>query len=340
MKISLVTTVFNEAKRIQETINDINNQSFLPAEVIIVDAGSKDGTIEIINNWKNTSSFPIHLFVEKGCNVAEGRNLAIKNAKYDLIVSTDFGCRFHAKWIESLVKPFYSDPDLEVTGGAFSVLFKDINSLAAKSDYILQNGYQVKLDEYFSVSSRSIAYKKHVWEKTGGYPEWLTLAADDTIFWKMIRKHQFKYLLVDSPYVYWMRHQSNKAFGKEAFRYGLGDGESKINYKNFFSLLIETGCRYLLSVYILFLPILIVHFPLGLAALPILMFGLRPYKQAYFNWIKLKAKHPELNGRVFLNCLVQIEGSRFNYIKGYLKGLWDKDPEVVKGKQLLWENLG
>ncbi len=339
MKISLVTTVFNEAKRIQETINDIQNQTVFPDEVIIVDAGSKDGTIDIINRWKTESSFPIYLFVEKGCNVAEGRNLAIKKANYELIVSTDFGCRFHHQWIESIVLPFQKDPELEVTGGAFSVLHKDIKTLAAKSDFILQNGYEVKLDEYFSVSSRSIAYKKQVWEKVGGYPEWLTLAADDTIFWKLIKKNKFKYKLIDSPYVYWMRHQTNTAFGKEAFRYGLGDGESSINFRNFLSLTIETLLRYLLFIYLILLPFSLLKYPIVLAALPLLLVGLRSYLNAYKKWNKLKIKHIDFNVKVFLNCLVQIEISRINYIKGYLKGLWDKNPELKKGKQLLWESL-
>ena len=53
------------------------------------------------------------MFVLPGCNIAEGRNEAIKRAENELIVSTDFGCRYHKKWLESLVTPF-DNPEVKV----------------------------------------------------------------------------------------------------------------------------------------------------------------------------------------------------------------------------------
>ena len=71
--------------------------------------------------WQQQSAVPIVLLKEEGCNVARGRNLAIKAAKYDLIVSTDFGCRFENSWLEKLLSHFSTDERLEVVGGAYGV---------------------------------------------------------------------------------------------------------------------------------------------------------------------------------------------------------------------------
>ena len=80
LKFTLVTTVFNEITRLDKTIRDIEAQIILPDEIIITDAGSSDGTIERLEKWKDDSSIDIIVLQKPGCNVAEGRNLAIKNA--------------------------------------------------------------------------------------------------------------------------------------------------------------------------------------------------------------------------------------------------------------------
>ncbi len=345
---TLVSTVFNEFSRLDDTLADFDAQTLQPNEIIVTDAGSTDGTYEKLVEWGKQKSFPVKILQEKGCNVARGRNLAIKEASNDIIVSTDFGCRFNKDWLKSVIEPF-EDKSIDVVGGAFSVQEEKINTLAAKSDYILQKGYPVIMDEYFSVSSRSIAYKKKVWEKVGGYPEWLTLAADDTIFWKLVKKDEFKYLFVKNPNVYWNRHQTNKAFAKEAFRYGLGDGESRINYHNFWSNLFETGLRYCLFLSIiiifLFLPFFqLITYHLSLITyhlsplLPLLFLpGLRSYYYAFINWRSLKSK--KYNLKVFMNALWQLELSRFQYIKGYIQGLRNKDKQKQEGRQNLWKVL-
>jgi glycosyltransferase involved in cell wall biosynthesis len=336
---TLVSTIFNEAARLPQTISDLEAQTLKPSEIVITDAGSTDATWQILEEWKQQSSIPIVLLQEKGCNVARGRNLAIEAASHDLIVSTDFGCRFHPGWLESITEPFLphqNTSSVAVVGGAFAVLEEDIQTLAARSDYILQKGYPVVMDQYFSVSSRSIAYKKEVWQKIGGYPEWLTLAADDTIFWKLIKKEQFNYVFIEQPLVYWGRHKTNKAFAREAFRYGLGDGESRINYRNFWSNIIETGMRYALFLLLLIMPVLIISgiVPV-ISCLILLLFlpGLRSYKNAWKNWQVVKSS--KYNVKAFINALIQLEQSRIQYIKGYTKGIKDNDPIKKAGREKL-----
>lgn len=336
ISFTLVSTTLNEMRRLEDSILDIERQLLVPNEIIIVDAGSTDGTFERLIEWKNSSKLSIKIVSDAGCNVAEGRNKAIELAKTDLIASTDFGCRYHPEWLQSIIKPFVEDPKIEVVGGSFKVLDEDIQNLAQKSDYVLQNGYKQIMDDHFSVSSRSIAYKKYVWEQIGGYPEWLTLAADDTIFWRQVRKRKFPYILIDKQYVYWMRHRTFPAFGKEARRYGLGDGESGINLRTYISHIVETSLRYSFLIHLLLLPAYI-----HLTALPAFLFipqffGLRSYFHGFRKWLKWKSS--KFNLSVLIGCFRMIEVSRFNYIKGYTQGLLSRDKiQKQASKKLLAE---
>ena len=348
MKFTLVSTIFNEIARLETSISDIETQTLLPDEIIITDAGSTDGTYERLQQWKEESKIKIVVLQEFKCNVARGRNLAIEAAKNSLIASTDFGCRFDRRWLESIIKPF-ENTEVEVVGGAFTIKGQP-ETLAAKSDYIIQNGYPVKIDQYFSVSSRSIAYYKYIWEKCNKYPEWLTLAADDTIFWRKIKAMGFNYHITNEPLVYWGRHSTNKAFSKEAYRYGLGDGESKINYRNFWSKLVETGLRY--SFFLSFVALLsIILIPLDqtntyqginiyivlFSIIIVSSFGLRSYKNIFKNWRLHKST--KYNYSIFINALWQVELSRWQYIKGYITGMLDNDPKKKEGRKQLKEFL-
>ncbi len=339
-KFSLVSTVFNEYKRLEQTISDLNQQTLHPSEIIITDAGSTDGTYEMLLEWSKKSEIPIVVLQKNRCNVAEGRNMAIRAAKNELIVSTDFGCRFAKDWLNTLITPF-KNPAVKVVGGAFGVLEDDIETIPAKAAYVLSAGYNVDVKaSWFIPSSRSIAYYKEVYNKVGGYCEWLTLAADDLVFGKQIKFLGYSIYPVEHKGVFWGRHKAAVGYVKEAYRYGLGDGEAKVNTRSFLSNLTETIIRYVLLLLTianvgmvitkhLSIPFLFINF--------LLLIGLRSYIGYTKNWIKFKSK--KYNLKVFLYGFYLLEKTRQSYIHGYLKGYFFSTPFQKQQAQLLKQKL-
>jgi len=342
MSFTLVSTIYNEAKRLPQTIADLETQTRQPDEIIITDAGSTDGTWELLKQWQQNSKTTIVLLQEARCNVARGRNLAIAAAQHEIIVSTDFGCRFHPQWFEGLTAPF-KNKSIEVVGGGFSVIEEDLQTMAARGNYLLTNGYEVLLNEAFIPSSRSIAYKKDVWTKIGGYCEWLTLAADDLVFGMQIKALNYPIHLVTEPLVYWGRHTKRQQYAKEAYRYGLGDGEAKVNFRNFVSLVIETKLRYLF--FITFITTVCLFGWLGISMLSGLSLflciigsiGLRSYVRTIKNWRRLKSAKYHIGISVY--ALWMLEEQRIAYAKGYLKGYFFANPSQKEGAAFLHQML-
>ena len=118
MTVSLVATVFNEARSLERWLASIDAQTRSPEEIVVVDAGSRDGTWERLRAWARDRP-GVQLLDVPGCNVSEGRNAAIGVARGPLICACDAGTVLEPDWLEQIVAPLERDQGVGVSGGFF-----------------------------------------------------------------------------------------------------------------------------------------------------------------------------------------------------------------------------
>jgi glycosyltransferase involved in cell wall biosynthesis len=234
MKLSLVTTVFNDQAGLGCFIEAIAKQTRWPDEIVIVDAGSKDGTWELMQTEAARTDRPwvMHAIQEVRCNVARGRDLAIERAVGPIIISTDIGCAWEAEWVEDLVRPLVADERIDLVIGSWAVRREDLEGPWALTEWALKGDQRLEATAASYSSSRSIAYRKECWEALGRYPEDLTLAADDAVFHFLIEMADVPRVGAPRISCWWHRHNTLEGFFKESWRYGLGDGEAGIRGKD------------------------------------------------------------------------------------------------------------
>src|SRR5258708_5398277 len=88
--VSLIIPVRNEAANVSQLIESIRHQTRKPDEVIFVDGGSHDGTIEILRAaCEQDANF--RLIEARRALPGHGRNVGVANALYDWIAFTDAG---------------------------------------------------------------------------------------------------------------------------------------------------------------------------------------------------------------------------------------------------------
>ncbi len=316
--ISLVTTVYNDREGVEAFFHAMAAQTLLPDEIVITDAGSNDGTWELIlekSQDKNQGAKVIAL-QEKKCNVARGRNLAIEKASGDLIVSTDIGCEWDPEWVEELVKPLLNDSQIDLLIGSWAVKHESLHEEWAMTEWALKGDQKLNAQADSYSSSRSIAYRKQVWEKLGKYPEDLTFAGDDAAFHYMIENAGISRMGAPIVRCYWHRHETLKAFLKESYRYGVGEGEGLIHTRAAFLI----GGRLLMEPFFLLIgmPLLFWMPPVGLALIMIsfLSFFLRCWKllPATRRLAAKGVKHP------LFKILIFVYGTKANWIRGFIEG--------------------
>jgi glycosyltransferase involved in cell wall biosynthesis len=88
MKISIITVTFNSDKTLAYTLYSTFYQTYKKIEHIIIDGGSTDQTLNIINKYKFKNK---KLFVHKNTSIYEAINIGIKKSSgdYILILNSD-----------------------------------------------------------------------------------------------------------------------------------------------------------------------------------------------------------------------------------------------------------
>ena len=224
--VTLVATVRNERRNVEAWLADLGGQERLPEEVVIVDAGSEDGTWEILQRYSSESPLRIDLVRQPGSSIARGRNLAIERANQPIIACTDFGCRLPPDWLANLAAPFEADPSTEVVAGWYTARPGD------RWGKILVDSLIPKLSQIdpmtFLPSARSLAFRKEAWRKVGGFPEWLTQFGEDTFFVVQLKRVCRNWAFVPDAVVEWSPPSKLQEAWSKLVDWSSGDGESGI----------------------------------------------------------------------------------------------------------------
>ena len=78
MRVTVISTVLNEGEAIRRLMDSLVAQTRQPEEVVIVDGGSRDNTVAVLDDY--AGRLPLRVLVEPGANISRGRNIAIAAA--------------------------------------------------------------------------------------------------------------------------------------------------------------------------------------------------------------------------------------------------------------------
>ncbi|WEL20076.1 glycosyltransferase [Candidatus Nanohalococcus occultus] len=221
MKISLICTVYNEGESIRDLLDSLLDQTRLPDEAVFVDGGSIDNTQEIIEEYAEENEW-IKLYVDEGCNIAEGRNTAVRKAENDYIVGTDGGCILDENWLESMAAEF--EDGYEFVVGMWKPrsekMFERVQGRIIASK---MSPEEVKKGNR-SASSRSVGFTRKVWIEVGGYPEEL-YTGEDSKFNAEILAKGYEQGVAENAWVEWKMRPTWRSLWEQFKTYGEGDAK-------------------------------------------------------------------------------------------------------------------
>ncbi len=282
MKISFITTIFNEEKTIGVFLDSLFSQSRLPDEVIIVDGGSTDASVEKVKIYgskikKKKVRFEVSI---KHGNRSVGRNEAIKNTTGDIIVCSDSGNILDKDWIKNITKPF-KDNSINVVAGYYKAKPRNIfQKCLLPFVFVMPD----KVDpDNFLPATRSVAFTKKMWKKVGGFDERFS-HNEDYVFANKLKEMKAKIVFAKDAIVYWLPRNTFKEAFVMFFRFAFGDAESGMWRTNVQLLF----ARYFLGLYFIFLSFLYRSLvPIGIVLLFFILYVIWSIKKN-FKYVKHK----------------------------------------------------
>ncbi|MCB0700339.1 MAG: glycosyltransferase [Chitinophagales bacterium] len=192
MKVSIITVVYNCADTIEGCIKSVLAQDYNDIEYIIVDGGSKDGTVDVVKKYEDK----LGKFVsEKDKGIYDAMNKGIKMATGDVIGilnADDFF--FSNDTISKIATVFKDDETLDAT--IADIVFVNDDNTRILRHYQAKKWRPAKFAWGFMPPHPSFFCKKHLFEKLGYYKIDYKIAADYELLirYLLVNKINYKYL--------------------------------------------------------------------------------------------------------------------------------------------------
>ena len=234
--VSLIVTVRDDRPGFAELLDAIAQQDELPDEVVVVDGGSKDGTLDELTARQERLP-PVRVFVAPGSNIAAGRNLAVREAHYDWIACTDAGCRPVHGWLAALKQASHV---ADIAAGTFVVEGDTALDRAVAcahypvleemhdDDLLVRLAHRLFGRDFRAehAGGRSMAFSRAAWEAAGGFPEHV-YAGEDLAFSAAAIELGFRATLVEEARVRWRPRATWAANARMFAIYTRGDVRTK-----------------------------------------------------------------------------------------------------------------
>lgn len=222
MDISVVTTVLNEAHSIEKLIAALAAQTLPPAEVLVVDGGSIDGTHACIKRaLAKYPSMRVRLLRKTG-NRSVGRNAGIARAQHNWIAITDAGCVPHPGWLRELAAASRRSRASVISG--FTIADSRTPLEEAVTAYTLVMPDQVNEATYLP-ATRSLLLARSTWQQLGGFDESLA-DNEDYEFARRLEKGNVSRAFAREAIVSWRPRSTLRSFGWMIFRFARGDARA------------------------------------------------------------------------------------------------------------------
>ena len=173
--VSVVIPLFNKEESIKECINSVLNQSFQNFEIIIINDGSTDNSLDIVEKIIDPR---IKIYSQANAGVSAARNHGTKQSSTELIAFLDADDLWMPFFLENILSLFREFPSARWAGTGYH--FSKIGEDANRNIINLLPGQFTRglIDQYFKVcaysdpliNSSSVCIHKKALESIDGFP--------------------------------------------------------------------------------------------------------------------------------------------------------------------------
>ena len=216
-KISVVIPTLNRINTLQRALDSVINQTYKPAEIIVVDNGSSDGTLKFLREQHPK----ITILTENKIGVSSARNKGIKKSINQWIALLDSDDAWHPRKLEiqtSMLDSALKEYNLIHTD---EVWFRNNKHINQMKKHKKQGGYIFeRCLSLCCISPSSVLFKKNILDKVGLFDESLPVCEDYDMWLKICSTEEVLFAQDKLTYKYGgHKDQLSKSYwGMDRFR--------------------------------------------------------------------------------------------------------------------------
>ena len=177
--ISIIMPLYNKERWVANTVRSILSQSFKDFELIVVDDGSIDRSLEIIREFRDSR---IKIITQKNSGVSSARNRGVLEANGKFITFIDADDIWLDRHLEYLIRAFEKYPNIILSANKISVCTDEIYPIDITQnrniEYKKYNYIDSLYKNQFPIHIGSIMVKRDLFNKIDGFYEDMKIAED------------------------------------------------------------------------------------------------------------------------------------------------------------------
>lgn len=240
MKVSVLVSTYNRCDKLRlflEAMKTSGSARLAETEVLVIDNNSNDATKQVVAEYASLLSPVVRYLWEGEPGKSRALNLAIREARGEIIAFTDDDCIPSPTWVDSIFEEFESDPELCVLGGRVELYDpNDARQAVSLSScrMLVRNAREVFKPA--AIIGANMAFRKSVLQIAGGFdpvlgPGSVCKADEDLDLIYRCLKRKFK--IVYSPEVVVFHNHGRRTEldeNKTSFAYAFGRGALYVKY--------------------------------------------------------------------------------------------------------------
>ena len=191
MKISIITVCYNSAKTIEKTFQSVQSQTYNNIEYIVVDGGSKDTTLDIVEKYKDLVSKSVS---EPDKGLYDAMNKGIKMATGDVVGILNSDDIFTDNTVLENIANFHLQKNVDASVGNI-IQFNEEGKTVRK--YSAKNWNPEKLKIGFMPPHPSIFFKRELFKRLGLYDLTFKSGADYELIIRYFLENKITYKYSD-----------------------------------------------------------------------------------------------------------------------------------------------
>jgi glycosyltransferase involved in cell wall biosynthesis len=204
-KVSVIIPNYNYGKYIAKTVDSVLAQTYKNVEVVVVDDGSKDDSLDVLENYGEA----ITVVRQQNQGVSPARNNGVQNSTGELLSFLDADDIWLPEKLERQVHRITDDADIGLVHCAMSYVDTNDNVIGEN-----RNGLEGWIGEALLRLKPAIVgagstglVRRDIFDEVGGFDPRQTTAADWDFCYRVASR--YKVAFVDEPLVLYRIHNSN-----------------------------------------------------------------------------------------------------------------------------------